>query len=66
VAWDAHGGALLLGTKGVVVVGHGRANANAVHMAIRMAHRTAGSGLIPGLARRLERSSLPAPEASQG
>src|SRR5690606_9629416 len=30
VAWDAHGGALLLGARGVVVVGHGRANEDAV------------------------------------
>ncbi len=66
VAWDAHGGALLLGTSGVVVVGHGRANANAVHMAIRMAHRTVASDLVPGLARRLERNAPPAAEAAPG
>jgi glycerol-3-phosphate acyltransferase PlsX len=54
VAWDAHGGAVLLGTKGIVVVGHGRANAHAVHQAIRLAHRTSTSGLADRLRSRLE------------
>jgi glycerol-3-phosphate acyltransferase PlsX len=40
VAWDAHGGGVLLGTRGVVIVGHGRANAGAVHQAIHLAHRS--------------------------
>lgn len=53
VAWDAHGGAVLLGTPGLVVVGHGRANAVAVHQAIRLAHRTATSGLADRLRARL-------------
>lgn len=54
VAWDAHGGAVLLGTRGVVVVGHGRANAIAVHQAIRLAHRAHTSGLAARLGSRLE------------
>lgn len=54
VAWDAHGGAVLLGTRGLVVVGHGRANANAVHQAVRLAHRTLGADLVHGLVRRFE------------
>lgn len=54
VAWDAHGGAVLLGTRGVVVVGHGRANAQAVHQAIRLAHRTARGGLAERLRSHLE------------
>jgi glycerol-3-phosphate acyltransferase PlsX len=53
VAWDAHGGAVLLGTRGVVVVGHGRANAVAVHQAIRLAHRAAESGLAARIGARL-------------
>jgi len=37
VAWDAQGGALLLGVNGVVVVGHGRSKARAVVAAVSMA-----------------------------
>jgi glycerol-3-phosphate acyltransferase PlsX len=53
VAWDAQGGALLLGTDGVVVVGHGRANAGAVASAIRLAWQASGAGLLDEVARRL-------------
>lgn len=53
VAWDAHGGALLLGTRGVVVVGHGRANPDAVCAAIAMADRHVASGLVDRMATRL-------------
>lgn len=53
VAWDAHGGAVLLGTKGVVVVGHGRANAGAVRQAVKLAHRAASVGLAEALSRKL-------------
>ncbi|MEZ4321375.1 MAG: phosphate acyltransferase PlsX [Myxococcota bacterium] len=53
VEWDAHGGALLLGTRGVVVVGHGRANAQAVASAIAMADRNVSVGLIGRMSDRL-------------
>ncbi|MEZ4239448.1 MAG: phosphate acyltransferase PlsX [Myxococcota bacterium] len=53
VAWDAHGGAVLLGTRGTVVVGHGRANAEAVRQAVRMAARTGGAKLVGAIERRL-------------
>jgi glycerol-3-phosphate acyltransferase PlsX len=53
VAWQAYGGGLLLGTRGVVVVGHGRANAEAVHAAVKIAHQAASQGLVPGLVERL-------------
>ncbi|MEQ1503138.1 MAG: phosphate acyltransferase PlsX [Myxococcota bacterium] len=58
VAWDAHGGAILLGTRGTVVVGHGRANAEAVRHAILLAHRSSGQRLVDAIARRL----APTPE----
>lgn len=54
VNWDAHGGAVLLGTRGVVVAGHGRANADAVHAGIDVAWRAAQEGLVDGMARHLE------------
>jgi len=53
VAWDAHGGAVLLGTKGLVVVGHGRANAAAVRQAVKLAHRDARAGLADALSCRI-------------
>lgn len=53
VAWDAHGGALLLGAAGVVVVGHGKANPQAVSQAIRVAARAAEGGLVRALGDRL-------------
>ncbi len=46
IAWDAHGGALLLGVQGVVIVGHGRANASAVAAAIRVAEGAVRSGVL--------------------
>lgn len=53
VAWDAHGGAVLLGVCSPVVVGHGRANAEAVRQAIHLARRTADHGLVSAVSRRL-------------
>ena len=48
-AYDAVGGALLLGVEGVAVVGHGRADARAVASAIRYARTCAETGLLPAL-----------------
>lgn len=53
VEWDAHGGALLLGTRGPVIVGHGRANAEAVRRAVHLASQAVERGLVEGVARRL-------------
>lgn len=55
VAWDAHGGGILLGLEQIVVVGHGRANPTSVSAAIQLAHRAAGQGLV-----RQVRQALPA------
>lgn len=57
VAWDAHGGAVLLGVDGVVVVGHGRANADAVYAAIRMAYEAVAGGLVESLRTQLSLSN---------
>lgn len=54
VEWDAHGGAVLLGAKGIVVAGHGRANAQSVHAAIRVAHDAASHGLEATIERRIQ------------
>ncbi len=53
VAWDAHGGGLLLGTRGVVVIGHGRANADAVSAAVQVAWSAARDELPEAVGRRL-------------
>ncbi len=46
-----YGGALLLGVKGIVIVGHGRSSATAVENAVGLAHRFS----IGRLVERLER-----------
>jgi glycerol-3-phosphate acyltransferase PlsX len=58
-AYDAVGGALLLGVNGVAVVGHGRADARAVASAVRYAHGCVEAGLVPHL-RHLAMTRLPA------
>ncbi|MEN0062429.1 MAG: phosphate acyltransferase PlsX [Myxococcota bacterium] len=40
VDWEAQGGGVLLGCRGTVVVGHGRANPESVRQAIHLARRT--------------------------
>jgi len=57
VNWDAHGGAMLLGTRGQVVIGHGRANATAVKAAIDMAYLGASRGLVDEIERKLALNS---------
>ncbi|MFT4626143.1 MAG: glycerol-3-phosphate acyltransferase PlsX [Myxococcota bacterium] len=51
VSWDALGGAQLLGTPGVVIVGHGRSSAEAVTAAIESARHTCRADL-PAAVRR--------------
>jgi glycerol-3-phosphate acyltransferase PlsX len=46
-----HGGALLLGVQGVVIVGHGRSSATAVENAVGLAHRFSTGRLVERLAR---------------
>lgn len=53
VAWEAIGGGLLLGVEGVLVIGHGRSNAEAVAAAIALAHTSAEGGLVESLRARL-------------
>lgn len=43
--YAAHGGALLLGVNGVVIIGHGRSDARAVSNALKQAARAADSGM---------------------
>ncbi len=56
LAWEATGGALLLGVKGVVVVGHGRTGPAAAAAGIQMAKRAAEDGLVTAIEQRLGRA----------
>lgn len=53
VSWETVGGGVLLGTRRVVVIGHGRSNARAVQAALRLAHQAAEQGLVERVERRL-------------
>ena len=53
LAWESTGGALLLGVRGVVVVGHGRTDSDAAYSGIAMAHRAVSEGLLNALETRL-------------
>ncbi len=52
-----YGGALLLGVKGIVIVGHGRSSATAVENAVGMAHRFSVGRLVERLERGI--ASIP-------
>ena len=47
--YRAYGGATLLGTRGVVVIGHGRSDAEAVHTAISVACRAVENGMVEAI-----------------
>ena len=53
VDYSEYGGALLLGVRGVVVVGHGRSSAKAIRNAILMAERFSTGALVERLTRGL-------------
>jgi glycerol-3-phosphate acyltransferase PlsX len=50
---DTHGGAHLLGTKGVCIIGHGSSNAQAVRSALTIAAETVRAGLVAEIAKAL-------------
>jgi phosphate acyltransferase len=50
---DSHGGAHLLGTKGVCIIGHGSSNAQAVRSALTIAAETVQAGLVAEIAKAL-------------
>jgi glycerol-3-phosphate acyltransferase PlsX len=49
---ESHGGAHLLGVKGVCIIGHGSSSAGAVTSALRIAAQTADGGLVDKIAER--------------
>ncbi len=66
--YASHGGALLLGVNGVVVIGHGRSNASAVASALRVAKDLADRGVVEALRERFggEREKARVPVGSGG
>ena len=54
--YSEHGGAPLLGVKGVSIIAHGRSDARAVKNAIRVAAQAAESGMNATIGRRLAES----------
>ena len=53
--YGEYGGAPLLGVEGVVIVAHGRADAQAIKSALRAAREAASSGVLEGLRQALGR-----------
>lgn len=54
---ETHGGAHLLGVKGVCIIGHGSSNANAVRAATRVATETVEAGLVGEITEALQGGS---------
>jgi glycerol-3-phosphate acyltransferase PlsX len=54
---ETHGGAHLLGVKGVCIIGHGSSNPNAVRAAIRIASETVEAGLVNEISKALGRGA---------
>jgi len=69
---EAHGGAYLLGLRGLVVIAHGNSSRVAIANAIRLAARGVEHGVVPKLGERLgkeraeDRVSILAPAESDG
>lgn len=51
---ETHGGAHLLGVKGVCIIGHGSSNAAAVRAAVRVAAETVRAGLVSEITEALQ------------
>jgi glycerol-3-phosphate acyltransferase PlsX len=51
---ESHGGAHLLGVKGVCIIGHGSSSADATLSALRIAAQTVDGGLVGKIAERLQ------------
>jgi len=60
IDYTEYGGAPLLGTKGVCVIGHGRSNANAVKNAIRVAAGLARARINERIDQELSATAVPA------
>ncbi len=64
--YEEYGGALLLGTRGICVIGHGRSTARAIRNAVAVASRSVRSGLEAAITRAVESTSAPPLKAAVG
>ena len=55
---DTTGGAILLGLRGVAVVGHGSSGPEGIANAVRLAARTVDQSAVERTAKRLERAGM--------
>jgi glycerol-3-phosphate acyltransferase PlsX len=62
--YSEHGGAPLLGIKGVCIITHGRSNANAIKNAIRVAAELADGKINERIAAELASGHPPPPNAA--
>jgi glycerol-3-phosphate acyltransferase PlsX len=53
---ETHGGAQLLGVKGVCIIGHGSSKGDSCAVALEVASRTADGGLVDRIGERLRRA----------
>ena len=65
IDYSTYGGALLLGVNGVVIIGHGRSDANAVRNAVGLACRAMDSGVNEHIEQGLSGSSGRTEESAQ-
>ena len=62
IDYSEYGGALLLGVAGIVVIGHGRSDENAVANALRLASRALDADVNADIVRGLQAAkAAPAP-----
>ena len=60
---ETHGGAHLLGVKGVCIIGHGSSSAQAVRAAVRVAAETVEAGLVAEITQALADAKAPEEES---
>ncbi len=53
--YSEHGGALLLGVNGIVIIGHGRSNDKAIHNAIHMSKQFIKENVLQKISQEIER-----------
>jgi len=64
--YETYGGALLLGTRGICVIGHGRSSALAIANAIAVAARSVRSGLEDAIGQAVELEGATRPQVVAG
>jgi glycerol-3-phosphate acyltransferase PlsX len=66
IDYSEHGGAPLLGVKGVSIIAHGKSSPRAIKNAVKAASRAAASGMNELIGRRLEEAATAAAAATAG